>query len=344
MNTDSHPNRNHSTGLIVLAMERACAFAERKSAAALAARAPLQAPPLIHDTAPPPDGRKRAEWTDWLQHELHDEFHRLQKAGLKVSPSLLFTVAKHLLAISEHPVYARHFVPLGAQVELYNSINHRWVQSFQDRFNIVQRRQAGKKQLSLQEELLIEKELAFHLGVLQRGLASGEFSETHMKNMDETHFINDMDNGRTLSARGEQSIRYAGVVLGTTGMTMIVQVTGGKLAQIGVPMMIFSNIDCSYPIRGVPDNFAGVTYRTAKKEFMTSSVFTQWLTEKRVNKKKNGQRKAILWVDNYSGHGQTLEVNAALQELKINWRFFPANATHLVQPADSFVISKIKDA
>ena len=32
----------------------------------------------------PGRGRKRAERTDWLQHELHDEFHRLQKAGLKV--------------------------------------------------------------------------------------------------------------------------------------------------------------------------------------------------------------------------------------------------------------------
>lgn len=149
------------------------------------------------------------------------------------------------------------FCAPGAQVELNDSLNHRWVQSFQDRFNIVQQRQASKRQLSPQKELFIEKEMAFHLGVLQRGFASGEFSETHMENMDETHFIIDMDNGRTLSARGEHNIRYADVVSGTTGMTMIVQVIGGKSTKIGVPMMIFSNIDCSYPIRGVSDNFAG---------------------------------------------------------------------------------------
>lgn len=77
---------------------------------------------------------------------------------------------------------------------------------------------------------------------------------------------------------------------------------------------------------------------------MTSSAFAQWLAEKFVSKKKNGQRKIILWVDNYSGHGQTLEVNAALQELNIESRFFPANANHLVQPAESFILSKIKDA
>lgn len=94
----------------------------------------------------------------------------------------------------------------------------------------------------------------------------------------------------------------------------------------------------------VPGLLSGVTYRRAKEGFMTSSAFAQWLAEKFVSKKKNGQRKIIVWVDNYSGHGQTLEVNAALQELNIESRFFPANANHLVQPAESFILSKIKDA
>lgn len=50
----------------------------------------------------------------------------------------------------------------------------------------------------------------------------------NMENMDETHFIIDIDNFRTLSARGEQKIRYADVLSGTIEMTMIVHVTGGK--------------------------------------------------------------------------------------------------------------------
>lgn len=33
-----------------------------------------------------------------------------------------------------------------------------------------------------------------------------------------------------------------------------------------------------------------------------------------------------------------------LRELNIELRYFPSNSTHLLQPADSFVISKIKDA
>nr|CCA26252.1 predicted protein putative [Albugo laibachii Nc14] len=211
----------------------------------------------------------------------------MRKAGLKVSPSQLLTVAKHLLAISERPVP-----------------NHRWFQSFQDRFNIVQRRQADKKQLSPQKELLIEKELAFHLGFYSKGsrLASSP-------NMDETHFIIYMDNGPTLSARGEQNIRYAAVVSGTTGMTMIGQVTERILAKIGVPMMIFSNIDCSYPIRGVPDSFAAARGKAREEK------------EERVEKN-----------------------NPVARQLQWTWSNAGANATHLVQPADDFVISKIQDA
>ena len=46
---------------------------------------------------------------------------------------------------------------------------------------------------------------------------------------------------------------------------------------------------------------------------------------------------------NYREHGQTLEVNGALQELIIELRIFQANETNLVQLAKAFIISKIKD-
>lgn len=165
--------------------------------------------------------------------------------------------------------------------------------------------------------------MAYKLGLLKRGFASGEFVDTHMENMDETHFIIDMDNGKTLSVKGNETVRYADVVSGTTGMTMVVHVTGGRSSCIGLPMMVFINPDCNYPIRGVPDNilgkqtlayflsqfyilirmlyfqcdqckYAGVAYRSAKKGFMTSTVFSQWLAEKRVHRKKPGQRKTML--------------------------------------------------
>lgn len=78
-----------------------------------------------------------------------------------------------------------------------------------------------------------------------------------MENMDETHFFIDMDNRKSLSVKGNGTIRYADAISGTTGMTMIVHVTGGKSSCIGLPMMVFINPDCNYPIRNVPDNIPG---------------------------------------------------------------------------------------
>ena len=75
---------------------------------------------------------------------------------------------------------------------------------------------------------------------------------------------------------------------------------------------------------------------------MTSSVFANDRGNARKHKNR-GQRKKIMWVENYSGHGQTLAVDAALQELNIEFRFSPAKSTHLVLFADSFILFKIKD-
>jgi len=52
----------------------------------------------------------------------------------------------------------------------------------------------------------------------------------------------------------------------------------------------------------------------------------------------------VLYVDNCSGHNSNTRTEAALINIKHEMRKVPKNATDLVQPADSFVISKIKDA
>ena len=46
----------------------------------------------------------------------------------------------------------------------------------------------------------------------------------------------------------------------------------------------------------------------------------------------------ILYVDNCSDHSLTTNVGSALEAIDTELRKFPANATDLVQPADSFVI------
>ena len=65
--------------------------------------------------------------------------------------------------------------------------------------------------------------------------------------------------------------------------------------------MIFQNQDCSYPIRGVPDNVPGVSYRTAKKGFMTREVWLQWLQEPRAQASIRSQHR-VVFIDNVSSH------------------------------------------
>ena len=40
--------------------------------------------------------------------------------------------------------------------------------------------------------------MVYHLGVLKRSFDSGLFDENLMENIDETHFVVNMDNSRTL--------------------------------------------------------------------------------------------------------------------------------------------------
>lgn len=77
---------------------------------------------------------------------------------------------------------------------------------------------------------------------------------------------------------------------------------------------------------------------------MDNRVFVEWFREPRAIKKDSSGRKSILFVDNFSGHGLSDGVLSALANINTELRKLPANPTDLVQPADSFVISKIKDA
>lgn len=64
----------------------------------------------------------------------------------------------------------------------------------------------GKRLTSPEKELFIEKEFAYHLGIVARSFRKGEIDEDNIENADETHFVINMDNGRTLGfvgGRGE---------------------------------------------------------------------------------------------------------------------------------------------
>jgi hypothetical protein len=115
----------------------------------------------------------------------------------------------------------------------------------------------------------IDKQIAFHFGQLTREFRVGTFDENLVENIDETHCKVNLDNGKTLRFRSDNDVKYADVVSGGMGMTLMIRLTGGPHARIYNPCVIFHNASESYPIRGVPDDVPGVCYRTAKKGFIT---------------------------------------------------------------------------
>ena len=150
-------------------------------------------------------------------------------------------------------------------VLLISKIMHNWMNQFMDSHNIVLLSQRGRLTCSPEKELQIEMETAYHLGILQRGFASEEFDENLMENLDETHFVVNLDNGRTLGFRGDTTVKYAKVVPGGESMTMVVCISRCRRATIETPMLIFSNENRSYPIWDLIDDIPEVSYITSPK-------------------------------------------------------------------------------
>ena len=48
-----------------------------------------------------------------------------------------------------------------------------------------------------------------------------------------------------------------------------------------------------------------------------------------------------VYLDNYSGNGESGEISAEISTDMTQLKFYPPNYAHLVQPADSFIIYKI---
>jgi len=96
-----------------------------------------------------------------------------------------------------------------------------------------------------------------------------------MENEDETHFVFNMDNGKTLGLCGTTQVKYTDVVSGGENFTMMLRLSGGSRARFQLPFIIFKNGSRSYPIRCVQDNVPGVCYRSQPKGWMDTKVFLQ---------------------------------------------------------------------
>jgi hypothetical protein len=121
-----------------------------------------------------------------------------------------------------------------------------------------------------------------------------------MENVDEIHFLINIDNGKALGFRGDLVVKYSDVVLGGEAMTMVVRVTGGVRGKIMAPMIIFTNATAAYPIQGVRDNVPGVTYRSSPRGWMNMGIFAEYFADPIAYEgDQYGHRKQV-WVDNLS--------------------------------------------
>ncbi|KAL0241661.1 hypothetical protein GEMRC1_006896 [Eukaryota sp. GEM-RC1] len=150
---------------------------------------------------------------------------------------------------------------------------------------VVSRTVCGKLMVSDAKREYIDRSVAFHLGVVARAFEDGSLDEDYVYNFDETHFIIDMVNKRTLGVRGEDQVSFADVVSGTEGFTVVVKIRGGSRAKVTAPFLIFKNQLCSYPIKGTKDDDPHVSYCSSKKGFMTSDVLAKYFAERKVNAK-----------------------------------------------------------
>lgn len=122
------------------------------------------------------------------------------------------------------------------------------MQSFAERFHIVSSAHTGKHELSPSKQNEIDEDVARHLAYMYRLLSSGAAGEHDIKNADETHFVVNTNNNRTLGFAGESEIEYADVVSGGKYLTMVIRLGGGRDARFQCPFMVFTNRNCSYLI------------------------------------------------------------------------------------------------
>jgi hypothetical protein len=96
-----------------------------------------------------------------------------------------------------------------------------------DYFQIVGQAQTEKLMVSEAKKAYIEKSAAFHMREFAKGFFCDDLNEDFIENADETHFVINMDNGKTLGFRGDNLVKNANVVVGDLKMTMVIRISNG---------------------------------------------------------------------------------------------------------------------
>ena len=91
-------------------------------------------------------------------------------------------------------------------------------------------------------------------GSFVRGFLSGEFDENLTEYIDETHFLINCNNDKTLGFCGDDVVKYADGVSSGQSIALMVRISRGHPGTIEDPMWKFSKPRHSYPIVGLTPN------------------------------------------------------------------------------------------
>lgn len=171
---------------------------------------------------------------------------------------------------------------------------------------------------------------------------AGKLDEDNVEDADETHFMVNMDYGKALGFKGSDDFKWAYVISGDEGMTIVLILSGGRNSTIDPAFLIFKNQQRSYPIRGVPDIIPALAYSKGPKGCMDSIFKLQWMNERRFISKLENCMKRVLYLDNCEGLKETKAVKASAKAIITEIIFFPRKDTHILQPCASFIIQKIR--
>lgn len=119
-------------------------------------------------------GRITASWTANLHDALLLEFDRLCKVGLKFRKSLLQMIATEQIQNATEQQYKPLTIQEKSERPYDEVITVHWIQNFMEKHAVVLRGVSGKFLVSPENLDLIPREVARHLGVLQRALSTNE--------------------------------------------------------------------------------------------------------------------------------------------------------------------------
>lgn len=148
-----------------------------------------------------------------------------------------------------------------------------------DGYIILSRASTGKNLLNRQKEKYIEISGDIHLGTANCLMLSGKQDDNDTWNADETSFIIFVENGRTMGYCGDLQVKFAYTVSRGEEFTVVVLLSGSLDARIDSSFTFLYKKDRNYPIRNIPDNLDGVSYRTGPKACMETTLMIQWLSD-----------------------------------------------------------------